>query len=59
MNNSIDNQEHKGLPNKTILKVAITRIVSLTFDLPYQNFLIIRHSQCPPVTFNRVMVQQK
>lgn len=32
MNNLIDTQEHKGLHNKTILKVAISIIVSLTFD---------------------------
>ena len=29
---TIDYQEHKGLPNKTILKVVITTIVSLTFN---------------------------
>jgi hypothetical protein len=32
MNNIIDIKEHKGLNNKTILKVSISRVVSLTFN---------------------------
>ncbi|AGH44672.1 hypothetical protein C427_2563 [Paraglaciecola psychrophila 170] len=32
MNNIIDIKEHKGLNNKTILKVTIIRVVSLTFN---------------------------
>jgi hypothetical protein len=38
MNNIIDIKEHKGLNNKTILKVTISRVVSLSFNhLPQAN----------------------